>query len=201
MENNYKPNSHKFKEAQLQAATQQEEKKIEKVIDGTARVRKKSGIRKAMDNFISDDVPNIRTYVIKDVIVPTIKKIISETVDMVLFGKSRKSNTIAGRVSYNRFFEEPRRQAASSVQTAHGYNYNEVIVESRGEAELVLSQMNDIIETYDMASVADLYDLVGITGEYTDNRYGWTNVSNAEIVRLRDGGYLIQMPKALPIKR
>lgn len=200
MENNYKPNSHKFKEAQAQAATQQEEKKIEKVIEGTARARKKSGIRKAMDNFISDDVPNIRTYVIKDVIVPTIKKIISETVDMVLFGKSRKSTPIAGRVSYNRFFEEPRRQAAP-VQTATSYSYSEVVVDSYGDAELVLSQMQDIIETYEQVSVADLYDLVGITGEYTDNRYGWTNISNAEIVRLRDGGYLLRMPKALPIKR
>lgn len=200
MENNYKPNSHAFKESQLQAAAKQEEKKVEKVIGGTARVRKKSGIRKAMDNFISDDVPNIRTYVIKDVIVPTIKKIISETVDMALFGKSRKSNPIAGRVSYNRFYEEPRRQAAP-VQTATVYSFNEVIVDNRGEAELVLSQMQDIIETYDAVSVADMYDLVGITGEYTDNRYGWTNISNAEIVRLRDGGCLIQMPKAIPIKR
>ena len=55
---------------------------------------------------------------------------------------------------------------------------------------------------YGIARVADLYDLVGERHEYTDNDYGWTNISNAEAVRVRteDGyGYAIKMPRALPI--
>ena len=28
---------------------------------------------------------------------------------------------------------------------------------------------------------------VGITGNYTDNKYGWTNIRNAEIMRVREG--------------
>ena len=55
--------------------------------------------------------------------------------------------------------------------------------------------MDDILEKYGMVSVADLYDLVGVTGNYTDNKYGWTNLSNAEIVRVRDG-YQIKLPRA-----
>ena len=53
---------------------------------------------------------------------------------------------------------------------------------------------------YALDRFADLYDLVGITGEHTDNKYGWTNIRNAEIERLRDGGYRIKMPRALPIR-
>ena len=41
-------------------------------------------------------------------------------------------------------------------------------------------------------------DLVGVTGNYTDNKYGWTNIRNAEVVRVRDG-YRIKLPRALPI--
>jgi len=49
-----------------------------------------------------------------------------------------------------------------------------------------------------MVSVADLYELVGIQGSYTDNKYGWTkNIRNASVVRVRDG-YLLKLPKALP---
>lgn len=47
--------------------------------------------------------------------------------------------------------------------------------------------MDELIDTYKLVSVADLKDLVGITGNYTDNRYGWTSIRSAEVVRVRDG--------------
>ena len=54
------------------------------------------------------------------------------------------------------------------------------------------------METYGLVRVADLYDLVGITGSYTDNKYGWTNIRNVEPIRVRDG-YMLKLPKAMPI--
>ena len=73
-----------------------------------------------------------------------------------------------------------------------------MVLETRGEAEDVLSRMDELIDTYGVVSVADLYDLVGISCNYTDNKYGWTNLRNAEPVRVRDG-YMLKLPKALPI--
>ena len=58
--------------------------------------------------------------------------------------------------------------------------------------------MSDLIETYESVSVADLYDLVGKPCNYTDNKYGWTNIRNVEPVRVRDG-YILKLPKAMPI--
>ena len=60
-------------------------------------------------------------------------------------------------------------------------------------------RMDEIMEEYEIVRVADLYDLVGITGDFTDNKYGWTNIRNAEVVRVHDG-YKIKMPRAIPIK-
>jgi hypothetical protein len=60
--------------------------------------------------------------------------------------------------------------------------------------------MDEMLESYPCVRVADLYDLVGITGEHTDNKYGWTNISNAKVERDRDG-YRIVMPRAMPIDR
>ena len=68
-----------------------------------------------------------------------------------------------------------------------------------GEARDVLARMDELIDTYGMVSVADLYDLVGISGNYTDNKYGWTNIKSARIVRVRDG-YRIEMPRAMVIE-
>ena len=72
-------------------------------------------------------------------------------------------------------------------------------MDSRGEAEEVFSKMQDLISEYGLVSVADFYDIVGIKGNYTDNRYGWTNIRNAEAVRLRDRSYLLKLPKAMPL--
>ena len=65
--------------------------------------------------------------------------------------------------------------------------------------EEVLDKMFELLDTYQFVSVADLYDLVGVTGNYTDNKYGWTNLRGAEPVRMRDGGYALKLPKAYPI--
>ena len=58
--------------------------------------------------------------------------------------------------------------------------------------------MQDIIETYGFVTVADLYDMVDLTPPYTANKYGWTNLRNADVVRIRDG-WIVKLPKAMPI--
>ena len=73
-----------------------------------------------------------------------------------------------------------------------------LLLESRGEAEDVLERMDELIATYQVVSVADFYDLVGVSGNYTDNKYGWTDIRNASVIRVRDG-YMIKLPKALPL--
>lgn len=71
----------------------------------------------------------------------------------------------------------------------------EVIFDSRKSAEEVLYQMDQILQTYELVTVADFYDLSGITPSFFDTRYGWTNLKTAEVVRLR-AGYIINLPKA-----
>lgn len=43
-----------------------------------------------------------------------------------------------------------------------------------------------------------MYDLCGMTCNYTDNKYGWKSLARADISRVRDG-YMIKLPKAEPI--
>ena len=59
--------------------------------------------------------------------------------------------------------------------------------------------MEALIDQYGVASVGDLYDLANVsTTNYTVNKYGWTNIRSAQVIRSRDG-YLLKMPKAMPI--
>ena len=103
---------------------------------------------------------------------------------------------------YNGISRKDNRDArdyGSSRNNSSIYSYDDIVLESRGEADAVLSRMDEIMEEYDIVRVADLYDLVGITGDYTDNKYGWTNIRDAKVVRVRDG-YKIQLPRAMPLK-
>ena len=200
----YKPNSHKFKEEQKE--TSLEKKKVEKVISGTAKTKKKTEIAKLADVFISEDVTNVKSYVLTDILIPAIKKLISDIVtdgiDMILYGGSGRSKKTsnASKVSYRNYYDRPNdRHTVNESRPRMEYSYDKIFLESRGEAEEVLTRMDELIETYGFASVADLYDLVGITGSYTDNKYGWTNLRSAESVRVRSGEYLLKLPKALPI--
>jgi len=199
----YKPNSHKYKEDQKRSIL--EKKKVEKVIAGTVKSKKKSEIRKFTDVFISEDIDNVKSYILLDVLIPAIKKAISDIVtngiDMILYGETgkTKSYSTASKVSYRSYYDGRNgRIDYSSIRTKIGYNYDDIIFDNRGEAEDVLSRMDELISTYGLVSVADLYDLVGITGNYTDNKYGWTNIRSASVIRVRDG-YMLKLPKALPL--
>jgi hypothetical protein len=70
---------------------------------------------------------------------------------------------------------------------------NDLVFASRPEAELVVERLIDIIDKYDVASLADLYDLVGLPTAHTDNKWGWTYLNNVEIRQIRDG-YLVDLP-------
>ena len=194
----YQSNSHKSKELANEQPVE-EKKKVEKVVVGQVKVKKKGGLGKVFRNIVSEDAKDVKTYLISDIVIPTIKKTITDTVDMILYGGSRKNRSVTSRVSYRSFYDEPRSRDVREPVTTVGYNYDDIIIPTRGEAEEVLSGMNDILDRYQIVSVADLYDLVGLTGNYTDNKYGWTNLRDADVQRVRDG-YMLKLPRALPIK-
>ena len=201
-EMDYKPNSHAYREAQKQST--ESKKKVEKVITGTAKVKKKNELQKFADIFITEDAKNVKSYVLSDVLVPAIKKaivdIVTDGVNMIFYGGTRRgSGSSASKVSYRSYYDrKDDNRSYSDSRARAGFNYDEITLDSRAEAEEVLSQLSDLIDTYKVATVADLYDLVGITHNYTDNKYGWTNIRNADVQRVRDG-YMLKLPKPIPI--
>ena len=198
----YKPNSFKYKEAQQQATDKK--KRVEKVVTGQVQIREKKGLNKLASIFISDDVKNVKSYAIEDVLIPSIKKavvdIIKNGAEMIFYGRSGRPRSTADRISYNRIYDDRDRRRDDEPRSRARFSYDDITVADKGEAEAVLDRLCETVREYGAARVADLYDLLGVTSDnYTDNDYGWTNLRNARVVRVRDG-YAFDLPRALPLK-
>lgn len=198
-EYNYKPNSNRSREEQ------KEEKKVEKVVVGTAKTKKKSGIHKLTDIFVSEDIHNVKNYIFMDVLVPAVKDAVSSVVkngiDMLVYGEpgGMKKRVGASKVSYRDYYDRGRSERPSRIDHTNGFDYDDIEFDNRGDAEAVLSAMEDIIEQYTFVSVHDFYELANVTtNNYMTHKYGWTNIHSAEVRRVRSG-WMIKLPRPLPI--
>lgn len=120
-------------------------------------------------------------------------------------------STLASRVNYNRpgFMTDPRDRQQQAQQTPKaglpGRNItlgnvaiDDIILSSRIEADDVIGRMYNLIERYGRVTVADLFDLVGVTGEYTDENFGWVDLTGARPHRLGQG-YRLDLPRPIQL--
>ena len=198
-----KPNSHKYREENEKKETEPK-KKVEPVVSGKVRTKKKGLFQKAVDLIIPEDIEDVRSHMIEDVLVPCFKDTISDVVNVILFGEKRSGSRGGGRngtkVSYRDYYDNKNnRRDYNQVRARSSYELAELIFDSRGEALDVLRMMDDIIDRYGTATVADYYELSNVQANYTDNKYGWKNIERADTVSVRGGGFTIRMPRPLPL--
>lgn len=185
------------------------EKKATKIVKGPVKTKQKSELSKVASTFIAEDVSSVKDYIVWDVLIPaaknTILDIIIDSANMFFGGsKSRKSNSNGGnynKVAYNsRFIGSENSRPADRSRPIMRYSMLDITVDNRGEAEAVIRQLRDMLAEYGEVSVGDLYDIVGISNDFTDYKYGWVNLESARAVRTRDG-YLLDLPKVIPLNK
>lgn len=197
---NYPANSQKVRKPEP------EKKRTEKVVTEPVIQRKKNLRDRFRTTFLSEDSHSVWTYVVMDVLVPAAKNMVSDAVsqgiERLMFGDTRPRPAAGARssyTSYNRMsqpFERAREPLSRRARATH--DFNDIILSSRGEAEDVLDGLRNLISQYDVATVSDLYDLVGLTGEFTDDKWGWLDLRTASIRAIR-GGYILNLPRTNPI--
>lgn len=187
----------------------EEPEKIKKVTSAVVVEKQKPLLARIFGEHMSD----IGTYILWDVVIPTAKSTISEIItngiEMILYGESgstpyrRRRGVRRDRdrsyVSYNSMYERDRSRRPSKRAPRNRHQFDDIVIESKAEAEEVLTVLVEAVEMYDSCSVADLYEAVGLPPEFTDHKWGWYNLSSAYVKRDRFG-YTIVLPKPEPLE-
>lgn len=186
------------------------EKKIEKVISGTAKTKQKSGVSKVTNALFAEDFKSVIPFVIDEYVIPIFKKGMYEAfnavVETLIYGKDgrpKKSNSSNnGRPSYQGYYDKRDREKERGVSASRNwsdYQADDIWLENRGDAETVLWNMRSYVEEYGTVSVAEAKQFAGLPFDYPDHNYGWTDLRSAYVSRFRDG-HLVVLPQAVWIK-
>lgn len=194
-----------------------EPKKLERVTSAEA-VRRKRGLGRQMrDTFIAGNPKIAIEYMMVEVVVPAIKETVAEAlqsgIEKLIYGESHKPRrgssptplgyTNVPRVNYqSQYGASPPRSNQTSMlsRRARGrHDFDEIVIQSRQEANDVLDQMYDILSRHNSVTVADLYELTGIQASHMDYKWGWTDLRGSKASKLRSGGYLLDLPDPQPL--
>lgn len=190
------------------------------------RVKKRSSIfRSVKDEFISEDAPSIGSYLLYDILLPALKDLVLDighgAIDSAFggdgrgyYGGSRRGRR-RGRdshIAYERMYDDPRRRRRSRDddddeprrRRSGQIYFDEYLFETRGDAEDVLYFLCDEIQEFGDCPVSRFFDKRGetIPGNFTEDDWGWTDLSGTKIKRIRCDGELwwwIDLPRLKPI--
>lgn len=215
-------NSYAAKSSLSQASVEETPRpKLNATIQGGVSLKRKTPGQRFSETFLNNgDVKTVGQTILLDVIVPALKEMIfnsgRDALSMFLWGDTRASNksgirTIGGLnrdyssyssslVSRNR-----DRDRVDISRPEDSPRYNNLVFTIRGDAENILWNMREYINTYDDIQIVKLYELVkeqtgfDIPMTSQDAKFGWSDLTNASVRQVR-GGYLLDLPNPIVLE-
>jgi hypothetical protein len=193
-----------------------ERPRVEQVTSATADRRKRGLGRKFKETFIGGSARMAFEYMVVDVVIPAIQDTMIDAfqggIERLIKGEGRSRRGVpsafsnAGHVDYrgmgmNRATTQSRPSSSRmlSRQSRTRHDFDELVIPTRAEAEEVVDQLFDMLSRFEVVTVADLYEMTGIQSSHTDVKWGWTSLRGAKVQRLRNGGYLLNLPEPEPL--
>lgn len=187
---------------------QPEKEKLPNVqLSSEVTVKKQSEISKFRKQLISEDAKTVGSHILTEVIIPGFQKLISDMVkngiDWLIYGVGGRSSNVPQspfsnfrQISYDRYYSSAPKPQPQPTPRAGSYDINDILFNDKGDAVQVLSTLKEWLNRYGRVSVGDFYDLVNIPYNFTDEKYGWKDLSVTEVIR-SNGKYLINFPRPI----
>lgn len=192
------------------------EKRIQTpVIQGKVIPRKQPLGKRIASLLIAGDPKTSARESAMEVFLPGLQRIVLDTLkqslDRLILGEAQTRSggivrTFGGQVtrvayesagkSISTQRQAPKPQLSWQARSTH--NFDEILLEEREDAVNAIEKLRVTIEEYGVARVSDLYDAVDMTSEFTDDKWGWYDLSQAGLKWTSDG-YLLNLPKPVPL--
>jgi len=188
--------------------------KMQKMVSAQPTKVKKNLISRLVTGVLGPDgLPGLGNYVAEEIVIPALKNLVYDAIESTarkaMFGKGggpsrggynrAYSNSSRQATDYNNRYSTTRREVNRDerkvARPSARYVVEEYSIDNRQDALDVLTSLVENADRYDVTSVADYYDAIGIHAKHTDHNYGWTidTIQDATIQPVQ-GGYIIKFP-------
>ncbi len=199
--------------SQAAAKEPAEEKPVLRVISEGSKVTRKppSLGRRIKEMFVGGETKGLFEYIVGDVLAPAFRDMMHDAViegtERAIYGgrrsSSRRSDPRRGSsfgnvtpINYSRY-SRPSETRPPSPRRLNMPAFEDIIMDSRIEAEKVLDILVTRVQDYEFVPVRVLYELIGEPFHHTDEKHGWYDLSSAFVKRV-SGGYLLVLPRPEP---
>lgn len=205
------PNSDKYRREKAAEQTRE----IRKVETKGAKIRKRGLGSRLVDTFIKEKPEEVRKYIIKEVVVPAIMDTIYDSVmsalGMTFWQKADRRRPSSGSSLGSKFtnysaISQPsiRKERTPAYGGSKGSlkSFDNLVFDSKGEAEDVRDSMIEALDRYGYLTVLEFYDIAQVTVDnFTDQNWGWKRDSIGQMKILGDSanGYYINLPRCEPL--
>lgn len=202
-----------------------ERPKAEKAIEGSAVIKRKSVGKRFAAIFTGVSIKEIVDDAIDQAIIPGIKGLLLSVGERALdkaFGNgaggrsipnaaARTMVTNVAHVAYNKFSapnaatvrgdaNRPPMTMSRRGQSVH--DFEEIEFVNRQDASIILDLMYDRLQEYGTVSVAEFYGWADVRGNFTDQNWGWRDLTGAGPTRNnRTGMYTLNLPAPVDLNR
>lgn len=162
---------------------------------------------------VINDAHNVVDYIFNDVMLPAVKDLlvnmVRQGIERAVYGEASsivstpRGYSSNGVTNYSRVIptvrdDSPGYQREISRRQRASHDFRRIYISTRSEAYDVIDAMDEQIGRFGSVSVADLYDLVGITSEFVDESWGWYDLHMSK-VRQTARGYILDLPSPVEI--
>lgn len=181
-------------------------KKLQPVVSEPVQLKKKGFLTRMKEAIFSDDSGSIGGYVMKDIIIPTVRDtmydIVTGALSMALYStpkSARKKNSGTGTyISYADYYNDSRVPAKKiPVADRHRtkFDLRNIPIPSSEVGYDAIEQLKDRYEAYGNVSAQDLFDVLMIGSvPSTMARLGWEDISPIRVECERGQWYLRTPP-------
>lgn len=186
----------------------------EVIVHGKEHTRKPRSrlVKSLLWLFDLDNVDDVPRYIRDDVLKPNVKRMVQGTVSDT-FGIEFRNKTPdrktkpSDQISYRKYYDDHDDGYSSQYRRAgEEAFYKPISYPTFGEAEVIRRYLIDMIEDNEHATIAHYYSRSGIRDfNHLYNNFGWNRSHLNELRdisprRLRNGEYVLDMPKVVEFK-